>query len=67
MWRGIVEKKYGIMEGGWRTRNITTPFGVDYGGVLCRDEKTSVVIFFLKLGMGARLTFGHINDAGRAS
>lgn len=31
---------------------------VDCGGVLCRDEKTSVVIFLLRLGMEAGSTFG---------
>jgi len=25
--RGVVAEKYGILEGGWRTNNITTPFG----------------------------------------
>lgn len=66
--RGMVVEKYGIVERGWRTSNITTPFGCGLWKSLMKGLwKTSVVIFLLRLGMEVGLTLGHISGLRRAS
>lgn len=65
LWREGVVEKFGSMEGGWRTKTNTVPFGCSMWRSIMKGGKTSAVTLHLRLGTAEELAFGTTSDAGR--
>lgn len=64
LWRGLMKDKYGLLEGGWRTRDIALPSWCGLWRNILKGWDVFLRNISFKVGDWARLIFGEINDAG---
>lgn len=60
LWREMIVEKYEVLEGAWRTKNISMPYRCWLWRNILKGRKVQLFCSFKIMGMGGEKTFGSI-------
>lgn len=66
LWRKVVEWKYGVVEGNWKTREVRSTYGVSVWKFISKRWEDLVKEVFFRVGMVIRLGSGKMCGVGFA-